>query len=612
VSEDPVVSGEYGAVFAAALQAEGEQRVLRALASIKHATAYDMEDSDGQNRVSFSANVSARDLAEYFWRPFKPAAQRARPRLLMASYNAVNGVPSCANAEFLTAVLREAWGFGGAAISDCGGVEGILSAHHFVNSTTAAVGAALGAGLDAECGSFYASYGAAAVADGSVSLDAARASLVRVLELWFAAEFLDPVAGPSSDPYAAVGPDAVDAPAARQLALEMAVAGSVLLRNDASALTGAPLLPLATTRIRTLAVIGPHANSTTSLLGPYSASSNAVVLNNSLVAALTRRGAAEGFKVVWAPGCAGGSVACADASGFAAAVALAKSADVVIAAFGLDGSQEGEGRDRRSLVLPGLQEELLSQLRAAGAPLVLLLAHGGPIALQAAADAAAFPCVLTLFYPGQALGEAAAALLFGDASPSGRTMVSWLPQAWADARKVIDMQMQPHGDVPGATYLWYAGEALFEFGRGLSYASFNFSWASAPPREESAAALASGLAAPVAYRVNVTNTGSVVSDVSALAFLSSGAPDEPAEELFDFGRLAALRPGETRTLVFSLPAEVLASGRRPPGAAALPPSALFVWPGDFELRFGDTRRSGNFIAANLRILGEAPVHVLGS
>jgi hypothetical protein len=444
----------------------------------------------------------------------------------------------------------------------------------------------------------------------------ARASAARVLEPWFAAGFLDPAEpGPGADPYAALGPDAVDAPAARQLALEMAIAGSVLLRNDASALTGAPLLPLAAARVRTLAVIGPHANSTTSLLGPYSASSNSVVQSNSLVSALTRRGAADGFKVVWAPGCAGGSVACTDGSGFAAAVALAKSADVVVAAFGLDGTQEGEGHDRRSLTLPGLQEELLSQLRAAGVPLVLLLAHGGPIALQAAADAAAFPCILTLFYPGQALGEAATALLFGDASPSGRTMVSWLPQSWADAREVIDMQMQPHGKVPGATYLWFAGEPLFEFGRGLSYSTFNFSWAenvAAAPHEESAAALASGFAAPINYRVNVTNTGAVVSDVSALAFLSSGAPDEPAEELYDFGRLAALRPGETRSLVFSLPVEVLASGRRPPGAEDLPPSSLFVWPGDFELRFGDTRRSGNFVASRLRVVGEAPAHLLGS
>ena len=178
-SEDPFLEGEVGAAFSRALQAEGERSVLRALATIKHAIAYDMENSDGKSRSSFSANISGRDLAEFFLPPFKAASQRAWPRLLMASYNGVNGVPSCANGAFLTTLLRDAWGFAGATISDCGGVEQIQTAHHFTNSSGATVAAALGAGLDAECGSWFASYGADAVADGSVDVALARTAATR-------------------------------------------------------------------------------------------------------------------------------------------------------------------------------------------------------------------------------------------------------------------------------------------------------------------------------------------------------------------------------------------------------------------------------------------------
>ena len=604
VSEDAFLSGEYGAIFASALQAEGETAVLRTLATIKHGAGYDMEDSDGAIRSSFSATISPRDLAEYFWPPFKAAAQRARPRFMMASYNAVNSIPSCANGEFMNTVLRGAWGFAGATISDCGGVAGIQTAHHFVNSTGGAVAAALAGGLDAECGDYFASFGPAAVAAGAVPVAAVRTAAARVLRAWFEAGFMNTA---SADPYAGLPPSVVDSAASRRLATEAAVAGAVLLRNDAPAAGGAPLLPLRAAAIRSLAVIGPHATSTTALLGPYAAQSNTVIANNSLAAALARRGAADGFAVTVAPGCA--SVACPDDAGFAAAVAAAKAADVVVAAFGLDGSQEGEGRDRRTLGLPGRQEDLLNALREAGTPAVLLLAHGGPLALVVAAEPTSYPSVLTIWYPGQAGGEAAVPILFGDASPSGRTMVSWLPQAWADARKVIDMTMQPHGDVPGATYKWFQGpgEALFEFGRGLSYTTFRFSWGAEPAqRSLDAAALASGASAPPAYRVNVTNTGAVVSDVSVLAFLSSGQPDEPLEELFDFGRLAALRPGETRQLIFSLALAVLASGRAPPAAAGAPlAGALFIRPGEYTLRFGDTRASGNFVATALVITGGA-------
>jgi beta-D-xylosidase 4 len=605
-SEDPLINGRFGAAFAGALQGEGEASVLRVLATLKHGTAYDMEDSNGQNRGSFNAIVTPRDLAEFYWAPFRTVAQHARPRFMMASYNALNGIPSCANGGFMNDALREEWGFGGATITDCGGLEGVLTSHHYTQNETDTVRVALAAGLDSECGSFFAQHGAAAVAEGAVDIQALRRAAQRTLTAWLEVGLLPGVGG-EEDPYAPLGGTDVDTPSARALALDMAVQGAALLRNAGEQ----PLLPLAPGAHKRVAVVGPHATSTTALLGPYSPPQNALVQNSSLAGALAQRGGVEGFTVTVAQGCA--STSCPDDALFPAALAAAAGADLVVAAFGMDGSEEGEGRDRKNLTLPGRQEALLAALGALGKPLVLVLVHGGPLALGAAANATAFPAVLSLFYPGQFGGQAAARLLFGDASPSGRTLVTWYPARFNEQRAVVDMLLQPHGDVPGITYKWYSGEVLFPFGVGGSYTTFSYAWCSASGarRVAQASALAAGLAAPPSYCVNVTNTGQRTSDVSVLAFLSSGLfPQEPLQELFDFGRLAALAPGETRALSFSPDLAVLASGRTPPlllgGGAG--PADLFLFPGSYNVTIGDTPLAGgtNFVSGELVLEGISP------
>jgi beta-D-xylosidase 4 len=457
VGEDAaVIQAEYAATYAAALQAEGDARTLKTLATCKHHYGYDLENSDNVTRTTFDARISQRDLVEYFWPPFRSCVERARTRSLMCSYNEVNGVPSCANGAFQNDIARGQWGFSGAIVSDCDAVQCVRS-FGYANSSSAVMRAVFEGGLDINCGATVARDAAAAVADGNITLALLRASAVRTLTMWFETGFMDP---PALNPYAALGAGDVDTPAHRALALQVAQQGATLLRNDASPVSpngaNTPILPLPAT-VRRVAVVGPHYNSTQALLGNYSPL-NTVVNAQSVLQALQRRGARAGFSVAAAPGCAG--VACADTAGFSAALAAAAGADVVVAVMGrcADGCPggdadkpfiEGEGRDRASLALPGKQEALLAALLAAEprVPVVVLLVHGGPLAIEW--TAAHMPAVLTMWYPGEMGGDAAAGLLFGDVSPSGRSMMTWYDSSFETQRRVSDMTLAPHTGADG-------------------------------------------------------------------------------------------------------------------------------------------------------------------
>ena len=171
-------------------------------------------------------------------------------------------------------------------------------------------------------------------------------------------EYFDP---PESQPYRQLGWSDVNTPEAQQLARTAAVEGMVLLKNDGT-------LPLAKT-VRKIAMIGPWANATMAMQGNYFG--NAPFLISPL------QGAQEaGFEVEYAQGT---SITTNDTSGFAAAVAAAKGADLVIFAGGIDETVEAEGMDRLTITWPGNQLDLVAQLASVGKPLVVVQFGGGQV-----------------------------------------------------------------------------------------------------------------------------------------------------------------------------------------------------------------------------------------
>lgn len=565
-SECPLLTSEYATAFVQGLQAEAPGRPVRAVATCKHFAAYDFEGNadpsapfpSNVTRHTFDARVSRKDLAEFFLPPFQACVARGGALSVMTSINAVNGVPGVANSNFTVALMRDMWRARGFVTSDCGTVSDLVRTHNFSATPEEAVGAAIAGGTDYNCGNaqvagvagegYFNLYLASALASGHVQLTDLRAAAARLLSVVIRLGFLDP---PAANPYADWGPERVDTPSARALALAGAVQGIVLLRNANST------LPLKLGALRSLAVLGPHGNMSAAMQSNY-AGANDLVHHFTPLLRLQARAAPLGVSVNFVAGVP--SADSNDTSGIAAAAAAAASADATILFLGLDQVLEREGLDRARLTLPPAQAALLGAVGAAATSksLVVVLVGGGAIA-EAAPSAQA---LVASFYPGECGGEALAQLLLGEASFSGRLPVTVYTADYALRRAPTDMQLAPHGATPGATH-WYAArnDTLFAFGAGLSIAPLSIALASEPEVSIDARAWASGSAPAPAWTISVTSgaTAGTTAAAVVLAFFELGrGSSEPTAKLFDFARADDIAPGEMVLLNLTLPAPVAA------------------------------------------------------
>ncbi|PWZ39191.1 putative beta-D-xylosidase 7 [Zea mays] len=245
----------------------------------------------------------------------------------------------------------------------------------------------------------------------------------------------------------------------KNLALEAAQDGIVLLKNDAG------ILPLDRFAVGSAAVIGHNANDPLVLSGNYFGPACETTTPLEGLQSYVRN-------VRFLAGCS--SAAC----GYAAtgqAAALASSAEYVFLFMGLSQDQEKEGLDRTSLLLPGKQQSLVTAVAsAAKRPVVLVLLTGGPVDITFAQSNPKIGAILWAGYPGQAGGLAIARVLFGDHNPSGRLPVTWYTEDFTKV-PMTDMRMRadPATGYPGRTYRFYRGKTIYKFGYGLSYSKFS-------------------------------------------------------------------------------------------------------------------------------------------
>ena len=544
--EDPYLASVMGEAYCRALAEEG------VVATPKHFVAN--FEADG-GRDSHAAHFSERLLREVFLPPFK-ACIKAGALSVMAAYNSLDGVPCSCNRWLLTQVLKREWGFRGFVVSDYGSATGILTHHSVAGDKGEAAKRALEAGLDVELPQVD--------VYGEPLLEAARKGLIpeevldeavrRVLRVKFLIGLFD---NPFVDPDEAervVGCDEH-----RRLALEAARKSIVLLKNDG-------VLPLNRDKLRAIAVIGPYSDELP--LGGYSGEPARRVTPLEAIRAKVR----PGTEVIHAKGCAVSLEKPAQPPPeFWEAVEAAKRADVALVFVGII---EGEGRDRASLRLPGLQEDLINEILKTGVPTVVVLMTGSAVVGEWIEKANA---VIEAWYPGQEGGTAIAEVLFGEYNPGGKLPFTW-PRH--EGQLPLYYNMRPSGR--GYDYVDMPGKPLFPFGHGLSYTRFEY-------RDLRVEVCEGGRRVKVSFKVS--NVGSREGDEVAQLYVRDvvSSVARPLKELKKFKRVT-LKPGESRTLEFTLEPDDLAfydEGMK-----------RVVEPGEFEVMVGssseDIRLRGRF------------------
>ncbi|XP_015963320.1 probable beta-D-xylosidase 6 [Arachis duranensis] len=484
--EDPMVASAYGVEFVKGLQGGagmignevvlGEKSLLgdggddddarlMVSACCKHFTAYDLDMWHQFSRYNFNAVVSKQDLEDTYQPPFRGCIQKGKASCLMCSYNAVNGVPACADADLL-GLARYKWGFKGYITSDCDAVATVFEYQKYAKSEEDAVADVLKAGVDINCGTYMLRHTESAVEQGKVKEEDIDRALFNLFSVQMRLGLFD--GDPSRGPFGKLGPQDVCTPQHLTLALEAARQGIVLLKNDKK------FLPLDQNNDASLAVVGPMAVSD-KLGGGYS---GIPCSSKSLYDGLGE----FSKRISYAPGCH--NVSCNSDDGFAEALETAKKADFVVIFAGLDMAQETEDHDRVSLILPGRQMDLVSTIAAASkSPVILVLTGGGPLDVSFAERNQQIGSILWVGYPGEAGGKALAEIIFGVVNPAGRLPVTWYPESFTNV-PMTDMSMRadPSRGYPGRTYRFYTGSRVYGFGHGLSYSDYSYKFLSAPSK----------------------------------------------------------------------------------------------------------------------------------
>ena len=522
--EDPFLVSRMGVAWISGFQGEGMIAVPKHFAG--HGEPLGGRDSN-------DVGLSDRAMRNMHLPPFRAAIKEAHAGGVMAAYSTWNGIPDNGSGELLQKILREEWGFLGTVVSDCSGPENFISKQNVAETLEEACRMAILAGVDIECGSAYKKALASAVEKGVLRESDLDPNLRRVFRAKFSLGLFD---HPASDKMIWDKVPAYDTPEHRALAREVAVQGSVLLKNDNK------LLPLAK-QIKTIAVIGPDADLAQT--GDYSGKP----APGQLISVLdgVKNHVSAGTKVLFAHGC---DLLTSSTSGFPEAVAAARQADAVILVVGDSSTREmkpdrpvekattGENNDGATLEIPGVQRQLIKEVQAAGKPVVLVLVNGKPFTL--AWEAENIPAILETWYPGEEGGNATADLIFGDRNPSGRLPITF-------PRHVGQLPLHYNYYPSGRGYKYYdmPFSPLYRFGHGLSYTSFRYSNLVASPRKEDPGF--------VTVSVDVENTGERDGDEVAQLYVTDMLTSviTPVIQLEGIQRIS-LKKAEKKTVEFEL------------------------------------------------------------
>jgi beta-glucosidase len=548
--EDPFLSGQLGLNYVEGMQGDSLASDHSCIAEPKHFAGHGSPES-GLN--TSPVHAGEREVRTIMLKSFEPSVREGHAMGVMAAYHDIDGVPCTANPWLLQNVLRNEWGFQGFVLSDLGAIRRLYDTHDVAATPADAACLALNSGVDMQFYDFDHDIFQNAIVDGvksgkvsEATLDAAAARILRVKFLL--GLFDHPLVDANLDKSVRRSQDHL------ALSLEVARQSMCLLKNQNH------VLPLSK-GLKRIVVIGPNANI--ARLGDYA----------DVAEEGPEFGMLKQIKEIVSPKT---EVSFVDGTDIEAAVALAKSADVVILGLGEKKGISGEGFDRSDLGLPGNQEKLLEAVVGTGVPVVLVLQNGRALTIPWAAKNV--PAILEAWYPGEFGGRAITETLFGDNNPAGRLPVSF-PKDVGQLPVFYD-----HFPSKNNNYVDGDDSPQFVFGYGLSYTTFKYS-------HLSIIAPAPGSTNDVLVSFDLSNTGSHDGDEVAQVYVRehTASVATPIKALKAFSRIF-LKTGESRTVTLHIPQSELAVW----GAN----QEWKVEPGEFTARVGgssEARLSANFV-----------------
>ena len=514
--EDPYLTSRLGIRFIKGLQGNG--KYLKTAACSKHFAVHSGPEA---LRHQFDARASKKDLEETYLPAFEATVREAGVESVMGAYNRVNGEPACGSKFLLTDTLRGKWGFQGHVVSDCWAIRDFHENHKVTATAPESAALAIKNGCDLNCGNTYLHI-LEALQEGLISEEDITRACVRLFTTRYMLGLFADDCEYDDIPVTENDTDEHDA-----LALKAAEKGMVLLENDG-------ILPLNAEQVKTIAVIGPNADSVMALEGNYNGTSSRYV---TFLNGIRTYAAKHGIRVLYSLGShlfkdRTSGLAQAD-DRLAEAAMYAEIADVTIACVGLDAGLEGEegdtgneyfSGDKNDLLIPESQRKLLKTLRKSTDHLVTVIAAGSSLNVQEG-NAKVFA-----WYPGQAGGTALAKLLFGEVSFSGHLPLTFY-------RDIADLPAFEDYSMANRTYRYFTGTALYPFGYGLSYTHFSLSAPAVSAQN---------------VKVTVSNDGSMDGDAVLQVYAAAEhSQATPRPRLCGFTRVS-LRKGESREVEIRL------------------------------------------------------------
>nr|WP_321354247.1 beta-glucosidase BglX [uncultured Draconibacterium sp.] len=568
--EDPLLTSMFAAAMVKGIQGDLSDPTAVA-ACAKHFVGYGMSEAGRDYNTTYIPEPLLRNV---HLRPFK-AAVDAGALTFMSAFNDLNGVPTSGNKFTLKQILRDEWNYKGMVVSDWGSIEEMIN-HGFAADKKQAAAIAAKAGVDMEMATTcYADNLKTLIEEGVITEAMIDTYVGNILRVKFKLGLFD-------KPYDNhVSTDTILAPSHLAVSREAARKSMVLLKNNNNT------LPISK-NIHSLAVIGPLADAARDQLGTW-------IFDGQGEDSTTPKqafGNILGSRMNYVAGLEYSRDK--STKGFAQAVAAAKRSDAILFFAGEESILSGEANARGMIDFPGVQSELITELKKTGKPLILVVMAGRPLAIGAEMEMA--DAVLYSWHPGTMAGPAVADLIFGDYSPSGKLPVTFVKGAGQipfyyyrknTGRPATENDVTYIDDIPRDSkqlslgfktmHIDYGITPLLPFGFGLSFSEFKYENLKLSSHEMSTDG-------SITVSADIKNVGNYEAEEIVQLYIRDkvGSITRPIKELKGFKKIN-LKPGNVKTVNFELKADDLQffNGEK-----------YIIEPGDFYIWIGPNSDEG--------------------